>query len=354
MDFKKLVKKTYKVVIAIVVLAFVAGVLFFYLEQGHQGEHLSLFDCMYWSVVTITTVGYGDFSPVTPMGRLVFIVLGTSGVAMWGFLASVVMSLVVESNLSGVFGLNECKYEDHFVLCGWTATNQVALEELLVNKNKVAVITESKDDVPIINKKGKKLSRKKDVFPVFGDPSKLDVLEQAGIEDARVALLSMEDDSQNLITALHIKDMNPDARIIVRTNRTELKETLQIAGVTFVTTPHELSGRLVASAAFEPDVANFIDDITTATNVGGYDLREFVVPKDRANTVKKMSTLLRRKTNTTLLAIARRDEKSDKWELKPNPSPDVKVRPGDSVILLGNDEQFKRVKEYFQVEKQGR
>ncbi|MFW6196194.1 MAG: ion channel [Thermoplasmatota archaeon] len=103
---KKLIRRTYKGVIAIIILAFVAGVLFFYLEQGHQGESLSLFDSIYWAVVMMTTVGYGDFTPVTLEGRLIFIILGISVVVLWGFLASVVVSLVVESNLSGVFGLD--------------------------------------------------------------------------------------------------------------------------------------------------------------------------------------------------------------------------------------------------------
>ena len=337
MDFRKLVKRTYKGVIAIILLALLAGVLFFYFEQGHQGESLSLFDSIYWAVVTMTTVGYGDFSPVTPIGRLVFIILGTSGVVLWGFLASVVVSLVVESNLSGVFGLDKCNYEDHFVLCGWTTIGQIALEELLMEDRQIAVITNDKDDVATIKRKG---NRKK-IFPIYGDPSKMDILKQANIEKASVVILCMEDDSNNLITALHIKDMNPSARLIVKTNRSELKETMHIAGVTFVTTPYELSGRLVASAAFEPDVANFVDDITTATDVGGYDLREYIINKK--GTVKNISKELKNKTNTTLLAIAKKDDGNDKWNLYPNPDQDMLIEPGNSIILLGNDEEFESV-----------
>ncbi|MFP4050906.1 MAG: NAD-binding protein [Thermoplasmata archaeon] len=130
---------------------------------------------------------------------------------------------------------------------------------------------------------------------MYGDPSKAEILKEAGIDRASVVILCMDDDSKNLITALHIKDRNPSARLIVKTNRSELKETKEIAGVTFVTKPHELSGRLVASAAFEPDVANLIDDITTATNVGGYDLREYVL--SNKGTVKNLSGELKEKTN---------------------------------------------------------
>lgn len=337
MDFRKLVRRTYKGVIAIILLSLLAGVLFFYFEQGNQGETLSLFDSIYWAVVTMTTVGYGDFTPVTPEGRLIFIILGTSGVVLWGFLASVVVSLVVESNLSGVFGLDKCKFEDHFVLCGWTSIGEIALEELLLDDKKIAVITNDKDDVTTIKRKG----NRKNLFSIYGDPSKAEILEQAGIDRASVVILCMDDDSKNLITALHIKDRNPSARLIVKTNRSELKETMEIAGVTFVTTPHELSGRLVASAAFEPDVANLIDDITTATNVGGYDLREYVLSKK--GTVKNLSRELKEKTNTTLLAVAKQSKEDDKWKLHPNPDQDMIVNPGDTIVLLGNENEFESV-----------
>ena len=169
----------------------------------------------------------------------------------------------------------------------------------------------------------------------------MDILNQANIKEASVVILCMKDDSKNLITALHIKDMNPSARLIVKTNRSELKETMHIAGVTFVTTPYELSGRLVASAAFEPDVANFVDDITTATDIGGYDLREYIINKK--GSVKKMSKEFKEKTNTTLLAVAKKDDGSDKWNLYPNPDQNMMIEPGNSIVLLGNDEEFESV-----------
>ncbi|MFW6196195.1 MAG: potassium channel family protein [Thermoplasmatota archaeon] len=223
------------------------------------------------------------------------------------------------------------------MLCGWTSIGEIALEELLLEDNKIAVITDDKDDVTTIKRKG----NRKNLFPIYGDPSKAEILEQAGIDRASIVILSMDDDSKNLITALHIKDRNPSARLIVKTNRSELKETMEIAGITFVTTPHELSGRLVASAAFEPDVANLIDDITTATNIGGCDLREYVLSKK--GTVKNLSRELKEKTNTTLLAVAKQSKKDDNWKLHPNPNQDMIVNSGDTIVLLGNEKEFDSV-----------
>lgn len=80
MNLKKLVKRTYKGVIAIIVLALLAGILFFYIEKGQQ--NITFFESIYWAVVTMTTVGYGDFSPTTTAGKIVFIFLGTAGVVL--------------------------------------------------------------------------------------------------------------------------------------------------------------------------------------------------------------------------------------------------------------------------------
>lgn len=345
MDIRELIRSTYKGILTLVILAFTAGIIF-YLSESRP-----FFDSLYWSLVTMTTVGYGDIHPTTNVGKAISVILASSGVIIYAYLGSVIISLVVESNLAGVFGLDKCKYEDHFVICGWTKISEIALDELLLEDNQVAVITEEKDEIPDIKRKGSK----KKIFPIYGDPSKMEILNQAGVDRANVVILCMDDDSKNLITALHIKDINTDARIIVKTDRSELKETLEIAGVTFVATPFEMSGRLIASAAFEPDVADLVEDITTATNEEGYDLQEFRVKKGKGGTVRKVAGKIRENTSASLVGVSKKKEVkgSIEWKQYPNPDSQLKINPGDAVILLGNDEQLKRASSYLGV-KQGR
>jgi voltage-gated potassium channel len=176
-----------------------------------------------------------------------------------------IVTVQMESSLSGVFGMKKCRYKNHFVICGWTPVSEVVLLELIAAGREVTVITETQDDVRIIKRK----EEKGKVFPIYGDPSKSEILTQANIKSARVVILCMEDDAKNLITSLHIKEMCPGARIIVKTSRGELKKTMKIAGVTYVVTPHEMAGRLIASAAFEPEVANFVEDVTSGADVDG-------------------------------------------------------------------------------------
>lgn len=336
MIVQEVIRATYKGIILLVVLALISGVLFYSFEPQTLGTSI------YWALITMTTVGYGDVPVSTDGGKVISIILACLGILLYGYIAAIIVSVVMESSLSGVFGMNKAKYKNHFVICGWTSLSDIVLSELLTEKRQIVVITEEQDDVIIIKRKGDP----KNVFPIYGDPSKNDILEQANVREASVVILSMEDDSKNLITALHIKELAPKARIIVRTTRAELKKTMKIAGVTYVVTPDVMAGRLIASAAFEPEVANFIEDVTTATDVGGHDLRQYMVSAAHAGSVANLSKNLKEKTRTTLVGIGRRS-KEGRWEVFPNPEDNVKINAGDFLILLGNDEQFKKVKDYL-------
>jgi voltage-gated potassium channel len=301
----------------------------------------------YWALITLTTVGYGDVSPIGPEAKILSIILACFGILLYGYIGALIMFVVMDTSLAGVFGMNRCKYKDHFVICGWNSLSDVVLSELLTEDRQIAVITEEQDDIILIKRKGDP----KNIFPIYGDPSKNDVLEQANIYDASVVILSTADDSKNLITALHIRELAPKARIIVRTNRAELKKTMKIAGVTSVVTPDVMAGRLIASAAFEPEVANFIEDVTSATDEGGFDIRQYLVSEKHASTVQALSRKIKEHTNTTLVGIAKRKKVGGitgiKWDVLPNPLDSQKVSAGDMVILLGNDEQFKKAKDFL-------
>ncbi|MCK5560980.1 MAG: NAD-binding protein, partial [Thermoplasmata archaeon] len=213
MILPKIIRATYKGILLLFILALVCGFLYNFLDGKPLDESL------YLAFITITTVGYGDISPDKPLSRVVSVILALIGIVLYGYLGAMVMTVVMESSLSGVFGMKRCKFENHFVICGWTPVSEVVLLELLTAGREAAVMTEKQEDIQII----KRFEERGKVFPIYGDPSKNDVLLQGNIKKARVIIVCMDDDSKNLITSLHIKEINPSARIIVKTSRGELK-----------------------------------------------------------------------------------------------------------------------------------
>jgi len=143
--------------------------------------------------------------------------------------------------------------KDHFVICGWTPIAKVVFKELVSSGHNIAIVSEKLKDASEI----KSMKGDLEVTIVQGDPSVEEMLKMANVGECHTAIVCTVDDTKNLIVSLHIKEMNPNARIIASIQREELKKTLKAAGVTYVASPDEMAGRLVASASFEPEVGAY-------------------------------------------------------------------------------------------------
>jgi len=122
-------------------------------------------------------------------------------------------------------------------------------------------------------------------------------------------------------------------------------------GVTYVASANELSGRLLASAAFEPEVATLVEDITTGAR-GGYDLQQYQAGQELGNRrVIDVRDKLHAVAGPLLIAVAKLA--GDRYDLLPHPSPELHVDESDQLIVLGNRDQAQRLVERYHVQ-QGR
>ena len=219
-----------------------SSVLFYMFEHGEKNGPENFGDALWYSAVTLSTVGYGDYVPVTVGGRIVGIGLIFFTLIFLGYMLSTISNAVMEANLMVAFGMKATKYRGHTIICGWSPIGKVALTELLFADKKIVVITEDQDEVSHIRMVG----QKKNLAVIYGDPSNDEVLERAGTKRAKTVIICTEDDTKNLIVSLHVKKINPRCRIIVSIKREELRKTLEVAGVTYILSPYQMSGRLVA------------------------------------------------------------------------------------------------------------
>ncbi len=342
MDAPKLLTDLRKPLLIFGFAYFGASIGFYLFEKGQEHGPKNFGDALWYAAVTLSTVGYGDFYPVTTGGRIVGVGLIFFTLIFLGYMLSTISNAVMEANLMVAFGMKATKFSGHTIICGWSPISKVALTELLYASKKIAIITENQEEVSKIRMKGPR----KDLAVIYGDPSNDEVLMRAGTKRARTAIICTDDDTKNLIVSLHVKKISPKCRIIVSIKREELRKTLEVAGVTYILSPFQMSGRLVASAAFEPEVAKFVEDVSTATR--GYDLQQFIVAQNTPAVGKNIGAFseeLKRRSNTTLVAISKPIK--GKMSLIPNPNSDIKINPGDVLVILGSNDQLDNTSRYL-------
>ncbi len=323
-----------------------AAVLFYFLD-GRPG--VTPFNAFYWSIVTISTLGYGDIVPETVPAKL--LTIGTLFVQIFllGYLISVITTTVSEESSRRALGTLGTDMKDHIVVLGYSDVGRAAVRELLVQGQTVAVVTETADEVANVRTLGPE-SR---VFATYGSPGDKDILERVNIGQAHSIVICTADDAANMIAALNVRSLAPQARIVVSVARPGLRDTLRSAGVTYVASPSDMGGRLCAEAAFEPDVAIAMEEITAADLKA--DMQEYLLgastPVSR-QTVGEAETLVRRSTGCLLVGLAHRGP-SGEYETTVNPPVDYRLQPGDAILVLGTIENTKRFRNWFGVD-QGR
>jgi len=326
----------------------VTGVGFFLLEK-EAATPMDWLNSFYFAMVTLSTIGYGDIVPTNPSAKLFVIGVAAAQVFLAAYLVSVVIGVVQEEHEHRVLGTLGTELSDHIVVLGYSSVGRAAVRELLAQGEKVAVVAENPDEVAYI----RTLAPEKQIFATYGPIADQEILKRVNVVAAHSVIVASADDTASLIAALNTRALSPHARIVVSVGRSELKQTLKAAGVTYVASPGDMGGRLCADAAFRPEVANAVEELTTTAF--GADLEEFILTPHTpvsAQPLAEAEALVRSASDCLVIGYARPGPDGE-YVTVMNPPRTFRFQPNDAIIVLGTLANLERLRRWIGVE-QGR
>lgn len=290
-------------------------------------EHFSFLSAIYFTVVTIFAVGYGDIVPVTTLGKIFTMLLIVVGAGITYSALSLVISLTVEGRLKKMLGRRGmdrmiAAMKNHIIVCGAGRVGSNVLERLRHEKEIFVVV----ENDPAIYER---LLEQK--IPVLlGDSTRDEVLLSAGIERAKGLISTLSHDADNVYVTLTAKSLKPDLMIVARAERFEAEEKLRRAGANTVIFPSVMGGRQMVAAMTKPVIMDFVENVFYNQELH-LDIAEIAVAAASSLAgVNLAKSGIKDKYNSIVVAI-KRDNK-----LLTNPSADEILLGGDIMVVLGH------------------
>lgn len=239
----------------------------FYATRGAAG----ILDAIYWAVVTIATVGYGDVVPRSPLAKVLALVIILSGPALLSLLTASIASMLVEKKIREGEGLETIKDRDHVIICGWNENGERVIDGILLQlkgtKPKIVLVNElDKEDIQSIQYQYKDT----DIAFVRGNFVKEEVLARANLPRARAAIVLADlsggrtmdkADERTIFGTMAIKSMAAKVRTCAELIHGENREHLARANVDEIIVRGESAGALLATGAVSPGLADSVKSL---------------------------------------------------------------------------------------------
>jgi voltage-gated potassium channel len=334
----KLFRSKISTAIILLVLLLFTGIIGFKIISDY-----SWIDALYMTVITITTVGFGEVQPLDPQAKIFTIFLILTSVIIVGYALTIITEFIISKN--DISELKQKKMQkkidalsNHIVICGFGRNGKQAAKKLLTHKRSFVVVESNKE---IIDK-----HQNEDILFVLGNANEDEVLQLAGIERAECLISALPNDSDNVFVVLSARQMNNTARIISRASNESSYSKLKLAGANNVILPDKIGGDHMASLVVVPDLLEFIDNLSIVGS-SGINIEEIAVEKlYNTSNIKTIQDLdLRKKTGCNVIGY-----KDETGHYTINPEANQKLVPNSKVIVLGRPEQIQNLNNTYNID----
>lgn len=287
--------------------------------QDHADNEISFSDIVYFTMVTITTVGYGDIVPITPRARMIdAFVITPLRAFIWIMFLGTAYQLAFKKFSEGYrMAKLKASLDQHTIVCGVGHTGLAAIKELLVkgtNPDQILAIDSRDDQVRTAVELG--------IVAIRGDATKEVTLRDAFLNKAKALIITTGRDDTNTFILLTVRQIRPDLRILVSAKETENVNLLRQAGANAIITPSSFAGCMLAASVDSHHLAQYMEDLITRG--GRIDLiEEMVQEQDVGKTAVDLLP-------DVLLRVYRQEHIISLKDLQG----DEHLREGDMVLLL--------------------
>ena len=221
--------------VILVLALFLYGIIGSYIIMG-----LNLVDSIYYSVVTMATVGYGDYTPHTGIQKIFATTLALAGVALLAYVFNIILTSFQEKMSKYSKEVRKMKtisnMNDYYILCGYGRVGKVVFEEL-TNRNQNVILFEKDEEII------EDIEESDSVVVINKDATEDDLISKLAGDKCRSVIISTGDDVTNLFIVLSIRESNPDAWIVSRASKEENYSRLRKAGADKIVSPELIGGK---------------------------------------------------------------------------------------------------------------
>ncbi len=301
-------------------------------------EGMSFIDALYMTVITISTVGFGEVRTLSEMGRIFTIVLILGGGGVAGFAVTVGVDYIMSGKWQEYWGkrrhtrmLSELK--DHVIVCGFGRVGKNVTEELKEEGVPFIVIDIDPDEVIQAQEHG--------CLAVEGNAANETMLHEVEIDKARALVAAVNSDAENVFITLTARSLQPDIYIVARANYEDSTPKLLRAGANRTIMPYHISGKRIAATLMRPSVADFLDGVV---HVGGLEmlLEEVHIESGSEFAGKTVAeTQIRDQLGITVLAC-----RTEEGDFDTRVGPETILQPGGVLIVLGTREELREMMKF--------